>query len=297
MPLPDSLVGDQWTQRAARIALPILVDYAKNGRTITYGQLDEEVRKYGLQHVHVANYGKVGGAIGSALIETSEELNINIPPINTIIVNSKTGLPGNGVNYFIEQYRDNFLNIDELDEEDLNTVIKEIQEEVFTYSHWDKLLKRYGLEPIAQEYNTVQQNANIRNKIIVGRSNEGESEEHKKLKNYIAENPHLVGLPQDSQKGETEYLFLSADKADIVFTTERGYLGVEVKSIISNESDIIRGIFQVVKYQALLRAEQKSNKMSPTAKAVLVVETELPKSLKKIAYMLGVDVFIIPVNH
>ncbi len=298
MPLPEPLVGDRWTQVVARAALPILVNYAKQGKTITYGELDQEIinhRVWG--HVHIANYGGVGGAIGSALIKTSQETGKRIPPINAIIVNANTGLPGNGVNYFIQRYTNNYADIDQLDEEELVSIINETQEDVFTFKDWDKILTDYGFEPVEDESPDDKNKQNKNTNTKRGEwSNEGESEEHKRLKEYVANNPHVVGLPKDHPKGETEYLFASGDKADVVFVTKKGYLGVEVKSIISEPADLNRGIFQTVKYQALLRAEQKASEMAPTAKAVLVVEEELPESLETVVDILGLNVFVVPVN-
>jgi hypothetical protein len=36
MPLPKALQGDKWTERMARTVFPLIIWYAKNGRTITY---------------------------------------------------------------------------------------------------------------------------------------------------------------------------------------------------------------------------------------------------------------------
>ena len=81
MPLPESLQGDIWTKITARVALPLLIWCAKNGKTITYGKLDQEIVDRGLgHHVMAVQYGYPAGAIGSALIETEEEWGEAIPP-------------------------------------------------------------------------------------------------------------------------------------------------------------------------------------------------------------------------
>ena len=71
---------------------------------------------------------------------------------------------------------------------------------------------------------------------------------------------------------------------------------VEVKSCISNQADVNRGIFQAVKYQALLRAEQRALYQTPTATAVLVTEERLPDVLQNLADTLGIESFVIPIN-
>jgi len=129
----------------------------------------------------------------------------------------------------------------------------------------------------------------------IGLSSEGESEQHKVLKEYVAENPSVVGLPMDNKKGETEYLFKSGDKIDVLFRTRGSLLGVEVKSILSKDNfeDLERGIYQVVKYRALLQAEQKVTSVVPNARAMLVTEHEIPTPLQDLAKLLGVEVRVV----
>ncbi len=43
--LENHMIGDKWTQITARQAVPILIEYAKKGETLTYGKLDELLAK------------------------------------------------------------------------------------------------------------------------------------------------------------------------------------------------------------------------------------------------------------
>lgn len=299
MTLPESLQGDTWTKTTARAALPLIIWCAKNGKTITYGQLDQEIVNRGLgHHVMAIQYGYPAGAIGRALIETEEEWSEAIPPINALVVNARNGLPGSGVNYYLQRYYEPDKNVDEMTEDEKRAVIEEIHQDIFAYQRWDDILKSYDIQPI---YNGIITGDDALDEIERpgrgGWSSESESKEHKLLKDFVANNPAVVGLPKSTQKGYTEYLFASGDKADIVFVTKNGFLGVEVKSVISNDADLNRGIFQAVKYQALLRAEQKAVLSPPTARAVLVTERKLPLSLQNLADILGVSVYVISVNR
>lgn len=298
MALPEALQGDSWTKKTARAALPILIWCAKNGRTITYGRLDQEIVNRGLgHHVMAVQYGYPAGAIGSALIETEEKWGEPIPPLNAIVVNASNGLPGKGVNYYLERYYEPDESVDDMSEDEKRAVVEEIHEDIFAYQHWDDVLKEYGLRPIRDG---IAEEAGDADEIETpgrgGWSSEGESKQHKKVKEFVAANPQVVGLPRNNSRGKTEYLFASGDKADVVFETENGYLGVEVKSIISNDPDLNRGIFQAVKYQALLRSEQKAVLSPPTARAVLVTERSLPAALQNLADVLGIVVYVVSVN-
>lgn len=297
MPLPEALQGDSWTKVTARVALPILIWCAQNGRTITYGQLDQEIVRRGLgHHVIAVQYGYPAGAIGDALIETATEWNEKIPPLNAIVVNIRDGLPGKGVNYYLNEYYGPDINVDNMPENDRRAVVEEIHQDIYAYERWDDVLGEYGLDPINDIANEMADADGIETPGRGGWSSEGESIQHRNVKEFVAANPQVVGLPKDNGRGQTEYLFASGDKADIVFITANGYLGVEVKSIISNDADLNRGIFQAVKYQALLRSEQKAVCSSPTARAVLVTERSLPTALQNLADLLGITVYVIAVN-
>ena len=269
MSCPESIIGDTWTKVTARSALPILVWCAKHGRPITYGQLDAEIvrRKLG-HHVIAVPYGHPVGAIGSALIELEERWGKPVPPLNAIVINGTTMLPGKGVNEFLERYCQPDERVENMDLEERRAVVEEVQADVFAYEYWDDVLKECELQAIPDTVRLDPQVDSVATPVKSGWSGEPESEEHRKLKEYIAENPSTIGLPKRSRKGKIEYVFASADKADVVFKTQNGYIGVEVKSIISGDADLNRGLHQVVKYQALLRAEQKALLKPPTARAV-----------------------------
>lgn len=298
MPLPEALQGDSWTKYTARTIFPLLIWLAKNGRTITYGQLDREIVERGWgHHVMAVQYGHPAGTIGNALIETEEEWGDPIPPLNALVVNQSTQLPGDGVNLYLERYAEPDEHVDNMSLDEKGAIVEEIHADIFSYEYWDDLLEKYELEPFENELGDEQENDEICKPSRGGWSGEAESEEHKKLKEYIASNPSAVGLTAKSGKGIIEYLFPSSDKADVVFKNGKRFLGVEVKSIISNDDDINRGIFQCVKYQSLLRAEQKALMMPPTARAILVVERQLPLGLQNLSDILGIKVVIHQVNE
>lgn len=297
MPLPKALLGDSWTKYTARAVLPLVVWCAKNGRTITYGRLDREVVKRGWgHHVMYVMYGHPAGTIGDALIETEEEWKGSIPPLNALIVNQTTQLPGSGVNWYLERYAKPEKHVNNMSLDEKRAIIEEIHADIFSYEYWDDLLEEYDMEPLDEGLDEDAQDDEIFKPSRGGWSDEGESEKHNNLKKFIANNPDVVGLGENSTKGIIEYLFPSSDKADVVFKNGSKYLGVEVKSIISNDEDINRGIFQCVKYQSLLRAEQKALMLPPTARAVLVVEQQLPLGLQNLADILGIKVIVHQVN-
>ena len=79
-----------------------------------------------------------------------------------------------------------------------------------------------------------------------------ESETHNSLKQRIAGDPAMVGV-KTAENGEEEYLLLSGDKVDVYFA--KAAVAVEVKTVNARSEEIRRGIFQCIKYRAVLQAE------------------------------------------
>jgi hypothetical protein len=117
----------------------------------------------------------------------------------------------------------------------------------------------------------------------------GESERHRCLKHYIATNPSLLGLPS-GLVGVEEHPLPSGDRLDVFFHYAGQELAVEVKSGLSPEADLARGVFQCIKYEAVLAACQRASGASSSAKAILVTEGSLPSSVRDLKNILGVHV-------
>jgi hypothetical protein len=287
MPLPKAMQGDKWSPTMARKILPLLVSYAEACEPVTYGQLSQEVirRKWGHYVMPVA-YKNPAGAIGYALEETEDELGEPIPPINALVINAITRLPGKGVDYFLKNYLIHIKRPKKLTKDQRESVIEEIQKDIYNYAGWRHLLQRYGLNNPPALANKTKSRKPKREQY--NWSGEPESEAHKRLKTYISLHPELVDLPNRTTPGLTEYLLPSADRIDVLFSDGDWKIAVEVKAINANDDDLRRGIFQCVKYRELLRAEQRTENEIPQARAILVTERTLPKRLLREAVLLQV---------
>jgi hypothetical protein len=291
MSLPEALIGSTWTRETARNMLPLLVWCAKNGVAITYGQLDTELQRRKLgHHVNVVVYGHPAGTIGDALLATEEEIGERIPPLNALVVNAKSGIPGSGCDYYLKHYLAE-MSVAALTVEQRRSMALDTMEEVWRYQGWDDLLERYDMRPIRSSIPALKR---VVQKSVAPRkggwSNEPESEQHKLLKEWVAKNPEILKSKIPFGRGSEEWLYASADKVDVMFEHKDGCIAVEVKSSISNDKDLERGIYQCVKYQALLRAELKAEGNIPNGISVLVVERALPQRLIELADLLGIQV-------
>ena len=91
-------------------------------------------------------------------------------------------------------------------------------------------------------------------------------------------------------KGVTELPLPSGDCMDVSFETPAEWVAAEVKSRISSEADVLRGLFQCVKYRAVMEAVQVAAGRPRAARAVLVLEVPLPTNLHAIRNALAIEV-------
>lgn len=268
------LSGEKLYLQRARKTLPYLVRQAIAGQTIHYGDLVEEV---GMPNPRNLNY--VLGAIGKALIKLGKKTNRNIPPIQRIVVNKKTNMPGEGFNWFLK-----IPNFKKLTLPQKREILNRSLTEIYTFPDWNWVLEQLGLEPLDSDLGNDLNNAG---KI---RGGKGESPSHKKFKEYIAKHPEKLGLRKTLPDGRTEYHLPSADSIDVLFKDGDLNIGVEVKSKISPYLDILRGLFQCVKYKILLDSEQAVKNQKPNNRVILALESTLPKKLIQVKNILNIEV-------
>ncbi len=284
MSQPETLCGDEWSKKTARKVLPLLVAYAQAARPITYGELSHEVTQRKWSHyVMPLAYRYVAETIGSSLEETEEEWGEPIPPINALVVNENTGLPGKGVDTFLKAYLRQTGSKRKLTAAQRQSIVEEIHKDIYNYGDWGRLLSHYNLKKPPKLHTDKKE----KRKTSYNWSNEGESQEHKNLKRYVATHPECIGLPSHSKSTE-EFLLPSADKIDVHYKSEGWDIAVEVKSVKSNDDDLRRGIFQCIKYREVLRAFRRTEGEIPQVKSLLVIERPLPSELVDIATIIKV---------
>mgnify|MGYP003381624137 FL=1 len=268
------LGGNKLYQERARAALPLLVRQAAAAKPIFYSALAEEL---GMPNPRNLNY--VLGSIGQAMVRLSKQWKATVPPIQCLVVNKVTGIPGEGIGWFL-------ITKEEFAKLPLRRRREIVQAElqlIYAYPHWDEVLKELELTPIETNFtNDVAKAA--------GGFGGGESAAHKRLKEYVANNPHVIGLPKSMPMGTTEYGLPSGDFLDVSFKSKKIWAAAEVKSQTSDQADIVRGVFQCVKYQAVLDAVLLSESKSQDAIAILVLESKLPNHLRPLCNLLGIEV-------
>ena len=272
--IAEPISGDKLYQTRARAVLPILVRQAEAGTPIFYSTLAEEI---GIPNPRNLNY--VLGSIGTTLENLSKAWKNKVPPIQCLVVNKNTGLPGEGIGWFLIKKKE----FSSLNRRQQRAIVEAELQHVFSFRRWREVLSVLSLQPVASDFS-----AQIKKAASFGGS--GESEAHKRLKIYISKNPAVVGLPENTPVGATEFSLASGDVADVHFEGKKDWIVVEVKSTISNEADITRGLFQCVKYKAVLEAMQLALGLPQNARAILALESNLPVKLVALKNILGIEV-------
>ena len=123
----------------------------------------------------------------------------------------------------------------------------------------------------------------------------GEGTEHKTLKEYVHKNcerilSEISGRQVDVTSRQMECELPSGDRVDVTACNEEIIWHIEVKSTISTESDIRRGLYQCVKYEAVEKVRQRVEHSSSSreVKSLLVVENVLPQELEEQAKSMSV---------
>jgi hypothetical protein len=270
----EPFFGDKLYQQRARAALPLLVRQAKAQKTIYYADLAEEL---GIPNPRNLNF--VLGSIGQSILQLERERGESIPPIQCLVVNQADGLPGEGVGFFIEKEEYKAMS-----KRQRRIVVDGQLQKVFAYAKWDSVLEAFSMQPATLDFSRL-----VRKAANCGRGG-GESEHHKNLKEYVAAHPHFIGLATTVAHGVTEYGLPSGDELDVLFREGDEWIGVEVKSLISGDDDLIRGLFQCVKYHAVLEALLLTKGLAPNIRTVLVTTRPLPAELLPLRNILGIEV-------
>ncbi|MDD2917358.1 hypothetical protein [Rhodoferax sp.] len=272
--ISEPISGDKAYQVRARAALPLLVRQAKAGAPVFYSSLAEEL---GMPNPRNLNY--VLGSIGQSLERLSKAWKSKVPPIQCLVVNKSTGLPGEGIGWFLVKKED-FAT---LPLRQKRAIVEAELQHVFSYPRWHEVLDALELESTTSDFSPFVSKA-------TGGFGGGESEDHKALKAYVARNPKVIGLGANTPTGTTEFPLPSGDSLDVSFNGKKVWVAAEVKSSISAEGDIVRGLFQCVKYRAVMEAVLVTESRPQNARALLVLESKLPQSLIPMRNMLGVEV-------
>lgn len=272
-------------------AMAMLLKSIDHGESfVTYGDIRRELEyQLNIQRIFPVQIGEVAGSLMDQILAVDPDA-----PLINVLITRGSGIPGKGAGgYLAKRYRSQRLkNWDKISKQEKLQIVDREREKVFFYKKWDSINHQlFGRDTAGKlrEQPTEETDHNS-----TGRGGPAESEEHKKLKAWVAADPSRIGLSKHYGAGVPEYRLMSGDEVDVMFMTRSKFRAVEVKSIRSNNDDLKRGIYQCVKYREVKTAEIAPYRSD--VEAILVVERKLPSELKERAAILGIKCKCVSVN-
>ena len=233
--------------------------------------------------------GRVMGTIQGILENLGKQSGKGkIPPLNAIVANKDTGLPSEGFDIVDSNYS-------KLTPDSQKAMVRGLNQKAHLYD-WKWVLDALGLEPakiyLSEDFKKMKSS---------GYGAGGEGKEHKSIKEYICAHPESIGIKK-VEFAETEHILLSGDRLDVYFEykdrkrkgqklLQNRHVAVEVKPSTAPEEDITRGIFQCVKYQAVMDAARIADYGNYDNEVILVLAGEMSKSNKQLAQDLDINFF------
>ena len=271
-------------------AMDLLVAAAKAGDLVTYGRVAKRLEMaLGKSPISPRQMGWVAGPLMDHLLRIDPD----VPLINVLVVRGDSDQPGAGADSYLKS---RYGVKGRLGATKRKELVQAALNEVWIYRNWEELFKRaFGRRPedLSLETGNFEEDGQGDNPRYGGLP---ESREHKALKSYVAANPSAVRMKLKDPEATEERRLLSGDSIDVEFVDGARRVAVEVKSIKSGRGDLLRGIYQCVKYRAVMIAQSGFDADDAKCESVLVSEKALPPDLRAIAHRLGVPVRVIRVN-
>ncbi|MBB4399103.1 hypothetical protein [Bradyrhizobium sp. ERR14] len=298
---PYAATNENLIEHALAPAMRWLIAVALDGSTMTYGELKRMLEdNAGFSTIFATRIGFVAGM----LMETIQEVEPGAPLINVLVVNQADRRPSEGAGVFMARRfgerrlrgEDTKSQYPQLWEENFKRAAGEVYS--YTEAQWSALFERVFRVPLAspkiERDREKRHEGTEKDGIRIGRDygSGGEGPFHKSLRMWVKDNPEAVHRTFTSASAETEVDLDSGDRVDVVYKLADRIVVLEVKSRISNEVDLIRGVFQCVKYRAVRQAmDVRDNAM---VEAYLITETPLSGEISALVKRHGIRHFQAP---
>lgn len=275
-----------------------LVAAALDNASLTYGQAKQLLEDQ-VGFDSLARAGRTGYTAGAA-IDKLQVVDPSVPLLNVLLVQQATKLPSNGAGSYLAHRYDQPTLAEErakdLYPELWRTTFDTAAGEVYAtpLAEWQRVYEMAYQEPLdlqqIEQLREQRKTGTEQDGINHGRTGEGPN--HQALRLWVCANPSLVRPELENAAAATEFVLDSADRVDVLFRTASGVVAVEVKCRDSNIVDLRRGVFQCIKYRAVLQAMDIRG--SDVIHAMLVTEEVLPSEIKALVSKHRISHFCAP---
>lgn len=290
---PNSLGWDEfgWTPLAAKYAplvTRLAIRNAIEGKPLYYGDVAAAIKAKFNHRVSPQWIGHPAGLIAKRIEALRNTTGHPIPPLNIIISNRATDVAGVGGDEFIRTYLG--MTKAQYRKEDAAEIRRQIRDIVYDYGakKWAWVAKELGVAMPPFPKGKPEDDDTPIDLPPVPTGSRPEGKQHKALKAYVACHPELVRSQGAFPVGKNEVLISSGDRLDVLFQKGKRKLAVEVKPEGASESEMARGVFQCIKYRAVLRAHQAARLEPQMADAMLVIMKDPTHTLRRLMRRLDV---------
>ena len=256
-----------------------LIGAARRRTTMTYGEAAVRLeRECGFGRIIQRDMGVAAGAVQYRI----RERYTTAPLLHVLVVRGsgtrdEIGKPGDGAREFLALRfpEERLHSVRKRHPELWARVVAVATEEVYAYRHWEELyMDLHGDFFPDPFYEDPPQRGGL------SRGGGGEGPNHEALRLWVQQHPQEIDRRFNGARSETEAELLSGDRVDVVYYAANQILAIEVKSRDSNWADLRRGLYQCIKYRAVLDAQEREGR---EVQSLLVTESRLPLDLKHLA--------------
>jgi len=273
------MTNDELGKRALSALVRHVMESENLPEPISYQELARRIGHIGSNRQPVATgMGKVLEHMGKMLQRVEDDWGQQVPHLQALVISKHDGLPSDGLKEFWSHYPG-------LTRDEKRNHVMKAHEKIRDFgSRWNQVLERLELEPISLPA--------FGGRVPPPRRGHGaESPAHLAMKIYVSQHPEMFEI-EGPWAAHQEYVLPSLDTLDVLFKCENEWVAVEVKSATSDRlpSDYERGVYQCVKYRALLTAMQgdPAYAMPDTVRVMLVLQRQLPATYKPVADRLNI---------
>ena len=274
---------DNLRQHAAPPLTQWLIHAAKRRSSLTYGEAKRRLEtELDFDPIFPPMMGLPAGALMNRILRVRSDC----PLLNILLVRQRDGMPGDGAGSFMA----NYLGRPKLAKDGYRdrrprkwrAACEEIATDVYAFGEWDQVYREaFGQRlPAATLPEGTERDG-------ISRARSGEGPNHRALRLWVRKNPGRIRRDFRHFHTDTEVLLDSADRVDVVYYGRTLTVVLEVKSVDSDDMDLRRGVFQCIKYRAVMAAMDIRSKSQVVP--VLVTQTPLPGDLAKLARRHGIQ--------
>ncbi|MEG3153476.1 hypothetical protein [Sphingomonas sp. RB1R13] len=244
-------------------AMRFLIAVALDGDTMTYGALKQRLEDDAdFSTIFATRIGHVAGTLMNAI----QAIDKTAPLINVLVVSQRDGMPSRGAGSYMATRHGQPRLAQENAKSRFHKLWKNCfnrsAAEVYAYAaeDWSALYQQVFGQPLTHQQIEIEREIRKQgneedDQVGSGKYGKGgEGPFHKALRLWVTKNPEAISQRFRNARAETEDELFSGDRVDAVYYSGLKTVVLEVKSRISNEVDLRRGVFQCIKYRAVKQA-------------------------------------------